>query len=374
MDILLVNGTHPATPHISGVRAGRFADELAKLGHRCVLICPAPQGRSPAPRAPLGQHDWSAPYISEVDDPAPAQSAGPATLISLIRHGGRRAGFRHAVLAAGRALGTEFRPQVGWGTFGTLEGVVALRTLAREQNFPWIFDDKDNPDIYVPRLARAPLAWRLRGYAALHGNSALHAAAAERWLGGTAEVVYSGVDDCFFPTGAARPDRRYLTLIGSLYYREVVAEIVDAVADYNTTSGRPPLDIVHLGTQGAWLENDRGVAVEAPGYVSAEEMAALCHNAVANLYVFLGRTFHHKLFELLACRRPVIAYGGELPESIAVAEQLHAPLAIPRSPTELGATLAAAESYTPDPAMPDRFFTWREQAAMVERAMRRLVE
>lgn len=372
MDILLVNGTHPATPHISGVRAGRFAAELAKLGHRCVLICPPPAGR-PAAAGSIAAHDWSAPYLLEVDEPAPRAGGGPGTLIAQALYGGRRVGFHRAVLAAGRGLAAEFRPDVGWATFGTLEGVTALQTLAHEQGFPWIFDDKDNPDIYVPRLVRRPLARRLRGYAALHANSVLHADAAKHWLGDDADVIYSGVDDCFFAP-AAPAERRYVTLVGSLYYHEVVEEIVGAVADYNAASGQPPLGIVHLGTQGAWLANDRGVAVEAPGYVSPEEMAALCRGAVANLYVFLGRTFHHKLFELLACRRPVIAYGGELPESIAAAARLHAPLAGPRSPADLGAALAAAEDFAPDPDMPDRFFTWPEQAGMVEAAMRSVIE
>jgi hypothetical protein len=102
-------------------------------------------------------------------------------------------------------------------------------------------------------------------------------------------------------------------------------------------------------------------------------MARLCQHALANIYVFLGRTFHHKLFELLACRRPVIAYGGELRESIAEADRLHAPLALPTDPAALVAALSAAESFDPDPQMPDRFFTWPEQAAMVEAAMRRMI-
>ena len=102
-------------------------------------------------------------------------------------------------------------------------------------------------------------------------------------------------------------------------------------------------------------------------------MAEICQHALANIYVFLGRTFHHKLFELLACRRPVMAYGGELSESIAEAGRLHAPLAMPTTPAGLVDALAAAESFAPDPDMPARFFTWPEQAARVEAAMRRLI-
>jgi glycosyltransferase involved in cell wall biosynthesis len=292
----------------------------------------------------------------------------------LLRYGGRRTSFQRNLVARGRTLAAEFRPQVGWATFGSLEAVTALRTLAREQHFPWIFDDKDNPEIYVPGAVRLPLAWRLRGYAALQANSMLHADAARRWLGDTAEVIYSGVDSCFFePHPSPEPARRYVTLVGSLYHRDLVDAIVRAVGDFNAASGRPPVSIVHLGKQGDWLANDRGVPIEIPGYVSPDEMARLCQHALANIYVFLGRTFHHKLFELLACRRPVIAYGGELPESIAEAQRLYAPLAVPTDPGALVAALSTAESFAPDPRMPERFFTWPEQAAMVEAAMRRLI-
>ncbi len=371
MDILILNGTHPAAPHISGVRAGRFADELTRRGHRCVLLCPAPPGRAAAPLSIQG-HDWSGPCIVEVDEPTPAAGTGLATLANLVRYGGRRVGLYRAMIAKGNEVLTVFRPQIGWATFGTLEAVTALRALAQTHGFPWIFDDKDNPDIYIPGLARLPLKWRLSGHAALHANSLLHGEAAERWLGTRAEVIYSGVDDLFFAAQPPIRAGRYVTLVGSLYYPKIVAEIVGAVADHNATSGTEPVSIVHLGTQGDWLANDRGVTVETPGYVSPAQMAQYCQHALANIYVFLGRTFHHKLFELLACRRPVIAYGGELPESIAEAARLHAPLVPAMSPAALGDALATAGSHIPDPAMPARFFTWPEQAAMVDAAMRRL--
>jgi len=67
MDILLINGTHPAAPHISGVRAGRFASELARMGHRCVLICPPMPGMAARDPASIATHDWSRPLIIEED-------------------------------------------------------------------------------------------------------------------------------------------------------------------------------------------------------------------------------------------------------------------------------------------------------------------
>lgn len=374
MDILLINGTHPGTPHISGVRAGRFADELARMGHRCVLICAPVPGSSAAPPASATTHDWSEPLIIEADHPGMANGNALATFANLLRYGGRRVAFQRNVVSRGRALAADFEPQIGWATFGSLEAVTALRALAREQGFPWIFDDKDNPEIYVPRAARLPLAWRLRGYAALHANSVLHADAARRWLGDSAEVIYSGVDRCFFDAHPPfEPPRRYVTLVGSLYSRAKVDSILSAIAEFNATSGLQPVSLVHIGKQGDWLKNDRGVEIDLPGYVSPDEMARLCQHALANIYVFAGMTFHHKLFELLACRRPVIAYGGELPESISEADRLRAALALPTTPAALVEALTAAERFAPAADMPERFFTWPEQAGILEASMRRLI-
>ncbi|WP_066823955.1 glycosyltransferase [Sphingomonas mali] len=375
MDILLINGTHPAAPHISGVRAGRFAAELARMGHRCVLICPPVPGANAALLPSVPAHDWSEPLIIEADHPGMTRGGNKiATFVNLLRYGGRCTAFQRSVVARGRALAADFRPNVGWATFGSLEAVTALRTLAREQRFQWIFDNKDNPEIFIPRAARLPLAWRLRGYAALQANSVLHADAAQRWLGDTAEVIYSGVDACFFePHAAPKHPQRYVTLVGSLYRGDMVDAILRAIAEFNATSALSPVSVVHVGKQGDWIRSNHGVDVELPGYVSTDEMARLCQHALANVYVFTGLTFHHKLFELLACRRPVIAYGGELPESIAEAKRLHAPLTAPTDRRALVRALAATEHFDPDPRMPKRFFTWSEQAALVEAAMRRII-
>jgi hypothetical protein len=378
MNILLVSGTHPRTPHISGIRAARFADELARLGHRCVLLCPTVPGED-ASDAPTAGHNWSMPYIAAVVEPPAEQSGGAiGTAARLLRFGGNRVGLYRAMVAKWAALREDFRADAVWATFGTLEAAFAARQIARHARLPWLLDVKDNADLYIPGALRWPLAWRLRGFGALQSNAVLHAEAAARWLGQPAEIVYSGVDPCLFPATPVVP-QRYVTLVGGLYHRHLVDAFVDGIAAFNRTSGDAPVGILHLGTQLAMLEASAArhgeiVPVSSPGYVTPPEMAAICQAALANGYVFFGRGFHHKLLELLACRRPLIAYGGELPESLALAASLHAPLHTPATPDALTATLATidAPGYAIDPRLPARFFTWPEQAAMVDTAMRRL--
>jgi len=379
--LLLISGTHPDAAHISGVRAARFAAELARAGHQCVLLCPPLPGAAPTGALGLSR-DWSTPLVvaAALPDAPPRRFGSLGTMANLLRFGGNRTDLARGLRTAGDSLIKAFGPQAMWCTFGNLETVVATRALGRHHGIPWLFDVKDNADLYLPRSLRPILARRLHGWSALQANSRLHADAAERWLGARPEIVYSGVDSVFFESRPADPARRaYVTLVGGLYFQDKLDTFVDGVAAYNR-SGHAPLGIVHLGSQQAMLERSAArhggaVPVESPGYVGPAEMAGMCQGAVANAYVFHGQTFHHKTFELFACRRPVIAFGGELPESIEQAERLGAHLAAPSDVPGVVAALqsAAALSAEPFPATADRFFTWREQAAMVETAIGNII-
>lgn len=381
MRLLLISGTHPDAAHISGVRAARIAAELARAGHHCVLLCPSLPGEAPTGSVNLSR-DWSTPLVVAATLPgAPERRFGSlGTMANILRFGGNRTDLAKGLRAAADAVIETFRPQAMWCTFGSLETVVATRALGRRHRIPWLFDVKDNADLYLPRLLRPILARRLHGWSALQANSRLHADAAERWLGAQPEIVYSGVDSVFFEPQPADPARRaYVTLIGGLYFEAKLDAFIDGVAAYNRSAG-VPLSVVHLGSQQAMLERSAArhegvVPVEAAGYVTPATMAGICQGAIANAYVFHGQTFHHKTFELFACRRPIIAFGGELPESIEQAGRLGAKLECPLNAPGVVAALQSAGAFAagPIPATTDRFFTWREQAAMVEAAIGNII-
>ena len=165
--------------------------------------------------------------------------------------------------------------------------------------------------------------------------------------------------------------------MGGLYHRDLVDRFVEGVATHNRDPAQAPLEIVHIGSQLDLLQDiaaRHGVTVRGTGYVDTVEMARICQSALANAYIFHGQTFHHKLFELLACGRPVIAFGGELSESTALAAHLGMPLETPQSPRALVPLLANLGAAAFGQAAPrDRFFTWPDQAAMLERTMKRLI-
>jgi len=383
MNILFLSGTHPATPHISGIRAARFAAELAQRGHRCVLLCPAladAAGEAPF-EARARDHDWRRPLIVTVAEEtlAPAPRSSLATAGKLLFYGGKRISLARAMRAKADTLSPAFQPEMLWATFGSLETVFVARHLARAQGMPWVFDVKDNVENYIPRQLHGLLARRVRGFGVLTSNADLHAHAAGRWLGTPAETIYSGVDECFFvpQSPAPRDAGGYVTLVGGLYHRDLVDRFVEGVATHNRDPAQAPLEIVHIGSQLDLLQDiaaRHGVTVRGTGYVDTVEMARICQSALANAYIFHGQTFHHKLFELLACGRPVIAFGGELSESTALAAHLGTPLETPQSPRALVPLLANLGAAAFGQAAPrDRFFTWPDQAAMLERTMKRLI-
>ena len=147
---------------------------------------------------------------------------------------------------------------------------------------PWLLDVKDNADIYVPSAC----AGRWRGGCAGYSRAAEQCGAPCRCgqRAGSdddaAEIVYSGVDSVLLPAAPAAIRKRYVTLVGGLYHRELVDAFVDGVADVQSNvSGSSPVAIVHLGTQMAMLELAarswrRRPGIERPATSPPTDMAA----------------------------------------------------------------------------------------------------
>ena len=379
MRLVFFSGTHPDTKHISGIRAARFAHELARAGHQCALLCPTLDEKAHTRLDPrqFGIHDWATPLIvpiraRESTSRLPALFKPAATALNVVRFGGNKHELYRAMIVSAEQIALHFPPDAAWATFGTLETVMATSRFAGRAGIPWVFDVKDNPDLYVPRFARRHLARQFGGCGALTSNAELHAQAAEKWLRRPAEVIFSSVEDAFFTRRNADLEHPYVTLSGGLYHQDRVDAFVAGVAAHNRLT-RAPLKIIYMGSQIDMLEqaarHHSEVEIENFGYVETCRMAHVCQAAMANAYIFFGRGFHHKLFELLACNRPVIAFGGELPESKLQAANLDKRLETPESSSGLSDILNDISFSTREPATDstDKFFLWSQQAACLEK-------
>lgn len=349
----MVNPTHPATPHISAVRAWRFAQCLAGFGHRVVLLT-GDRGAANTVLPSSADHAWREPLVLACHMGAsprgahlPSVARKAKTAWRMLTRGGAEAEWVRAAEAAAKALAPVFVPDVLWTTFGQMEAVIVTRRVARRIQKPWVLDIKDNWELYVPRGLRRLMAWRVRGFGASTSNAERTRELAEKWLGTDARVIYSGVDDCYFaPSHVPATDRFVINLVGSLYFPDLLEGLLRGIRVWyvQLTAGQQSrVCLRHIGAQGDLVHElcartVPGLAVEAPGYVSPSEMARLCQQAGINVYIHHSANFHHKLLELLACNRPVMAFPGESRESIDLAATAGATFFVPSTPNEVAGT------------------------------------
>jgi glycosyltransferase involved in cell wall biosynthesis len=399
MNILMVNPVHPATPHISGVRAWRFAKELAASGHRVALLTAPLAGQVATAALRIEGHDWRTPLVLECchDATAGEVRALPTLLRKvmtawrLLRHGGEMMGWASSAVATAQRLRECFAPEVVWCTFGKLEAVVVARRIARQARCPWVLDIKDNWELYVPAGMRRLMAWRTRGWHAVTANAQFTADKARLWQGTEATVVYSGVDEAFYFRDAepANPaDIFRINLIGGIYFRDALEILVEGLETWASGvrhAAPASLTLHYLGGDGARFDEAvRGrlhaFTVVNEGYRDIGVMAQACRSAALNVYVAHSGTFHHKLLELLSCGRPVMAIPEESDESRWLAARDGGVLIEAADARQIAAGLqqvchswrqnAGARGCAP---AADRRYSWQSQARELERVLERVV-
>lgn len=392
----MVNPVHPDTPHISAVRAWRFAQELAVLGH-CVVFLTAPlPGKPPASGAPLTGHDWTQPHVLEIDGCAQSQAVLPApfrklrTAWRLFMAGGARGRWvRNGVRAVQQQL-PQFRPDVVWCTFGMMEAVFAAKRIAKLAACPWVLDIKDNWELYVPRGLRRLMVWRTHGWAAVTANAEFTAKQAKLWQYADSCVIYSGVDDAFLTqvhTAQDNDQRINITLVGSLYFPDCLDALLNGIQLWSenlTPLERQRISICYLGGdiemfQRAVQRRITGICAGARGYIPAIALAKICRASTVNVYVAHAGGFHHKLLELLACERPILVYPAESDESRLLVKEAGGELFEATGPDHVAGLLAqicsrrlhAATDRTK--CKTHRRYSWADQTLQLERVLLRAI-
>lgn len=392
MDILLVNPAHPRIAHVSAVRAWQFACELARRGHRVVLLSAAGESTECERGEHLQAHDWSRPYVltPEVWEQFPADHAGSAALrkastaLRLVMSGGHQHRWVAGAVAAMVALRDRFCPEAIWATYGKMEAAIAAKRIARALGKPWVLDLKDSWELFVPGVLRRIMAWRIRGWTAMTANSEFNRELARVWHGADATVVYSGIDAAFFDApGDPDPSTFDLVLVGGLYS---VGRLEALLAGLGTWVATLPAQeamrvrLTYLGNDQARFEQATVplhgcLAIRNPGFVPVGEMAALCRNAAMNLYIAFDM-FHHKLLELLASGRPLLAFPLETEESRRLARDVGGDLIEPADAAGVARALDAAYHAWRSGAglpvrPPSRTYSWQAQTRLLEEVLRR---
>jgi hypothetical protein len=346
MSAVFINYVHPDTPHVSAMRVRYFADAMTRRGHRIILLTPTLNGQPNTVQANevsrvVEDHDWSRTlHLSCASRGLPFDLRAGAlahplrrvlTMLSLIAGGGPQADWVRGSSPYLRALAEAFCPEITWATFGNISSLVLAQTLSRLSGSPWVMDMKDNWAVFVPPILRAPVAFRFADAAGFTANSDHHSAVAKRWHKQRNAVVHSGVaqDMIANKESVADPSTFRVTLVGSIYDKAILSTFVAHfgcwVAELSPTE-REVVEFCYVG--GA--AHDVRIIVQAAdlpcrldirGPIDLQELGVLCQSSAVNCYLWASFGFHHKLLELIACRRPLISFPGEHSESIALASE-----------------------------------------------------
>ena len=351
---------------VYGLRAASFAQAMAERGHQVVLLAPTFNPSDPGETGTtiherLTTHDWATPLVLELAPRAQTllnlqrASTTPALLRRLITawliaaEGGVHGDWVAAARAIHPTILAHFKPDVVWANFGNLSNLVVGQEMARAANVPWAIDFKDNLALYVPTGLRHVLKRRFSDAAAFTSNAELHAEIAGRWFDQPRDVIYSSVAPNMVATPASRPrsDRFLVTLTGSTYSDALLERFLRGFAGWINAGGAERRDATLFHYAGAADGNARAAIARAElDCVASVErnlphhrLAKLCHDAAVNCYIWSNFTFHHKALELMACRRPLIAFPGEYPETVALAGRVGGDLRICSDAAQLAATL-----------------------------------
>lgn len=371
MRLVFVNHAHPDTPHVSGMRVGNFAREMANRGHQVVVLTSPVEGSAMfgPERNDIGQsltsHDWTRPLVVAVPPgrrwaleqirhgTLPSALRRALTLSQFVAHGGVFADWHRAAIPAMNRLADAFKPDLIWGTFGNTTNLAIAQQIARRVGCPWVMDIKDSWTVFVPRILRRPLAWRFRDAAVRTGNSYFHQEIAQQWFARIpTTVIYSGVADEFFDsTECVSGSGRYqLLLVGSVYdgvrlrsYLKAVRTWLESISE----TERQSVTFAYAGSDSGHVHRAlKDISLPCQLHIMEQrdisDFALVARASFANSYLTASFTFHHKLLELLACGRPLICYPSERTESKMLASHSTTAFASCSSEGELRDALAAA--------------------------------
>lgn len=395
MRIVLVNHCHPDSAHICATRARAFAVALTRRGHAVMLVTEnlpdGPAGDTPATLAArLAAPDLTAPL-------AVAVTPAPAPVLRRARAGGLGI-LNKSVLAWNYLVGGEvfsdwtgasrplwpviaeaFKPDVVWGSFGNTGVLRIAEGIADAAGVPWVMDMKDPWGGFVPFPMRRAVAYRFRHARAFTALSAGHGDEVRRWFDRAATVIHSGIPADWLRHKRANPpeDRIRLTLSGSLYGEASLRLFAAGMLRWLARRSDPrPVDLDYYGGEG---ERVRAAfagfidlcAVTIRGRVPVDTLFAAQAGAHANAFIASPAVlFHHKIIELAAAGRPIVAVPGASPEERGLLTRLGARLHAGADADTVARALHLIED-THDPAARTSRgrltpYTWDAQAEILD--------
>ena len=215
-------------------------------------------------------------------------------------------------------------------------------------------------------------------------NAEFHAESFARWFPTRPAVVYSGVDDEWIHAVIEPREHFRVMLVGGLYGHEDFARWMAGFHSWLLTKSeddRGRIRFSYAGSDSARVMPaaralESLIGVDVRGYVPLADLAGLCRGSAVNVYLWSPTTFHHKLIELLCCRRPIISFPGERHESLRLANETGGSLNVCATGADLQSALEAIWQGGRQPsggADELRHLTWTAQADRLEAVLRDVV-
>jgi glycosyltransferase involved in cell wall biosynthesis len=348
MRIAIINACHPDRQHVCAFRGTTFAEILTGSGNQVLLLTPplteTGKGISETDlKEKLRSHDWS--IYCQVSGGFADKSNLPSVRNGRVPTPIRQGIIAHNYLVRGNVyhdwiapsssllpvIVDDFRPDIVWAIFGNTSCWKMGQAIARMANCPWVADIKDNWQAFVPKGLRKITARKFRDAAAYTVLSQSHAETFPLSSPVDIKTVYNGISPGLMqsikPGQNAAVLRDEILIAGSLYRSDILAQLLQAIHTWKQTN--PGTQITYAGGDKDILEQaistlDISMKVNNLGSLSTHNLWERQQNVRMNVYVRNPpNLFHHKLLELLAAGRPVLAYPGETDESQMIAKSVN---------------------------------------------------
>ena len=396
MRAVFINHCHPEIDHVCGVRAAGFAEAMVANGHKIVLLTQTLHENDDSfpPEEledRLARHDWRRPF--QVSCPPRGDFAAIrarqgkivsgvrhlVVLWSFIRYGGMFPDWQAGTTPYLATLAGAFRPEVVWGTFGNTDTWRLCQKLATLSHCHWVGDFKDNWLASIPAGLKKFVAGYFKDLAAMTVFSKGHGDQADITFPNIQKkVLYSGVDMHDRPPMLENSKDLKLMLTGSIYYQDKLKSLLRAVQIW--AQNHPDKNVLfhYAGNDGRLVQTcaeQLSYEVKIEGFLKTAELQHLQSSAAANLYIYNPRCLlHYKTLELIAHRRPVIAFPKETREAKHLAEEAGCTLITCEETEAVVETLDMIVDTTPElgEAKGLASFSWQERVQVLETVLKQV--
>ncbi len=192
------------------------------------------------------------------------------------------------------------------------------------------------------------------------------------------KVLYSGIDMFDRLPMLENSKDLKLVLTGSIYYQDKLKSLLRAVQMWAQNHPNKNVLVHYAGNDGKLVQicaEQLRYEVKIEGFLNTAELQHLQSDAAANLYIYNPRCLlHHKTLELIAHRRPVVAFPEETLEAKHLAEEAGCTLITCEKAEALVDTLDIITDTPPEPSKTKELasFSWQERVQVLETVLKQV--